>query len=55
MTDTEFADMFDYDNITEKEVQERKSELKEAYISCLKLLDISIYLSFSIIKVLQYF
>jgi len=32
MTDTEFADMFDYDNITEKEVQERKSELKEALL-----------------------
>ena len=32
MTDTEFADIFDYDNITEKEVQERKSELKEALL-----------------------
>ena len=32
MTDTEFADMFDYDNITEKEIQERKSELKEALL-----------------------
>jgi hypothetical protein len=33
MTDTEFADMFDYENITEKEIQDRKSELKASLLS----------------------
>jgi hypothetical protein len=32
MTDTEFADMFDYENITEKEIQDRKSELKASLL-----------------------
>ena len=33
MTDTEFADMFDYENITEKEIQDRKSELKASLLN----------------------